>query len=214
LRKNNSNDPGGGAYPPVPPSQYHQQPPPPMVPPLPPAPPSPKDSRLFSRMGLAGWSALLLIPFIILLALFLLLVLVGRPYIVHGSSMVPTLHDGDRVFVVPYRGNTTPDRGDVVVLKGVGGTNELLIKRVVALSGDKITVEKGRILVNDMYVHKSTNSYLPEDFSRLIPNNELFVMGDNEGHSYDSRTFGPVPSTKVIGKAMLIFWPPGDLKKL
>ncbi len=204
---------GGGGYPPVPPSQYHSEPPP-MMPGLLPEPSGSRDKDLRSRIGLAGWSALLLIPFIILLALFLMLVLVGRPYVVHGSSMFPTLHDGDRVFVVPYRGNTTPDRGDVVVLKDVGGTSELLIKRVVALAGDKITVEKGRILVNDKYAHKSTFSYLPEDYSQLVPSNTLFVMGDNEGHSFDSRTFGPVPSTKVIGKAMLIFWPPGDLKKL
>jgi signal peptidase I len=200
---------GGGGYPPAPPSQYHTE-----LPPVPPPPHGPKDNDLRSRIGLAGWSVLLLIPFIILLGLFMMLVLVGRPYVVNGSSMVPTLHDGDRVFVVPYRGNTTPNRGDVVVLKDVGGTSELLIKRVVALAGDKITVQKGRILVNDKYSHKSTNSYMSGDYSQLVPSDTLFVMGDNEGHSFDSRTFGPVPSTKVIGKAMLIFWPPGDLKKL
>jgi signal peptidase I len=214
LRENNGRGgyySGGGGYPPVPPNQYHRELPG-MV--TPPEPPRSSGDDLRSRIGLAGWSALLLIPFIILLALFLMLVLVGRPYVVHGSSMVPTLQDGDRVFVVPYRGNTTPDRGDVVVLKDVGGTNELLIKRVVALAGDKITVQRDRLLVNDRFAHKSTHSSLPEGYSQLVPVGNLYVMGDNEDHSFDSRSFGPVPSTSVMGKAMLIFWPPGDLKRL
>jgi signal peptidase I len=214
LKENDSSDEYysiNGGYPPLPPGQYQGDTPPP---PMPPAHRSSDEERLVSRLGLAGWSALLLIPFVVLLMLFLMLVLIGRPYVVHGSSMIPTLHDGDRVFVVPYRGNTTPNRGDVVVLKDVGGTSELLIKRVVALAGDKITVGKGRILVNDKYAHKSTHSNLPEGYSQLVPLDTLFVMGDNESHSFDSRTFGPVQSSKVVGKAMVIFWPPGDLKKL
>lgn len=171
---------------------------------------------MLRRIGLAGWSALLLIPFLILLTLFLLLVFVGRPYIVHGSSMVPTLHDGDRVFVVPYRGNTTPDRGDVVVLRdSVPGSSEMLIKRVVGLAGDKLTFKDHEIIVNDKYHHKNTNVYVSGlERSMLVPDNTLFVMGDNEAHSYDSRIFGPVPSSKVVGKALLIFWPVSDAKKL
>lgn len=203
-----------GQYPPqqpyYPPSQYHV----PQQYPLPPQPTETRPEHVFRRIGLAGWSALLLIPFLMLLSIFMLLVFVGRPYIVHGSSMFPTLHDGDRVFVVPYRGNTTPNRGDVVVLRDVAGSSELLIKRVVALAGDKVTVKNGEIIVNDKYVHKSTSQYVSEPISQLVPDNTLFVMGDNEAHSYDSRTFGPVSASKVVGKAMLIFWPPGDLRKL
>lgn len=156
----------------------------------------------------------MIVPFLILLGIFLSLVFVGRPYIVHGLSMFPTLNDGDRVFVVSYRGNTTPNRGDVVVLRNVGGTNELLIKRVVALAGDNVIVGNGQVVVNDKYVHKSTNGARTGMLKQLVPDNMLYVMGDNEGHSFDSRTFGPVPMSSVVGKAMLIFWPPGDFKKL
>jgi signal peptidase I len=211
-------------YPPPPPGSYppRQQPgvgPRPPAPPPRQAPPPPflsgsEGDPLRQRMGLAGWSILMLIPLLILMTIFLLVVFVGRPYIVHGLSMYPTLHDGDRVFVVPYRGNTTPDRGDVVVLKDVAGTNEMLIKRVVALAGDRITVKNGQLLVNDKYSHKNSNHNLPENFSTLVPDNTIFVMGDNEGHSYDSRSFGPVAASKVVGKALVIFWPPSDLKKL
>ncbi len=182
------------------------------------APPSPPaqiiETSFMRRAGLSGWSALLLVPFFLLLAIFIVLVFVGRPYIVHGSSMYPTLSDGDRVFVVPYRGNTSVDRGDVVVLKDVGSTGEMLIKRAVALPGDQVTISDGRVVVNDKWVYQNTNRATTQPHSQLVPADMIFVMGDNEGHSYDSRTFGPVPESKVVGKAMFIFWPPGDFKKL
>lgn len=166
------------------------------------------------RLGLVGASAFLLIPFFILLAVFLLIVFVGRPYIVHGQSMQPTLNDGDRVFVVPYRGNTTPSRDDVVVLKGVPGTPEMLIKRVVAISGDRVRVQNGEIIVNDRYHHQSTNRFAREPVTSLVPDDHVFVMGDNEAHSFDSRTFGAVPESSIVGKALVIFWPPDDCKRL
>ncbi len=229
MRNKGRYNAGPGMYPPPPPGSYPPQGQPglparptgftpPQGPPPPPPPPplsgGNEDGRLRQKLGLAGWSILMLVPLLMLMTIFLLVVFVGRPYIVHGLSMYPTLHDGDRVFVVPYRGNTTPDRGDVVVLKDVAGTNEMLIKRVVALAGDKIAVKNGQLLVNDKYSHKNTIHNLPENFSTLVPDNTIFVMGDNEGHSYDSRSFGPVPASKVVGKAMIIFWPPSDLKKL
>ena len=121
--------------------------------------------------GSSARARFLLIPFFILLAIFLMLVFVGKPYIVHGQSMMPTVHDGDRVFVVPYRGNTTPNRGDVVVLKDISGSSEMLIKRVVAIAGDRVTVQNGYIVVNGKYRHRSTNRFVPESFTQLVPDN-------------------------------------------
>jgi len=200
-----------------PPGQYPPGYFPPGLPYGPPVQPSPEQStahRLFKRLGLVGATALLLIPFFILLTVFMLLVFVGKPYIVHGQSMMPTLHDGDRVFVIPYRGNSAPNRGDVVVLKNIPGTPEMLIKRVVAISGDRLTIENGDVIVNDQYVHRSTNHYVAQKFTQIVPDNSIFVMGDNEGNSFDSRTFGFVPDKDIVGRALAIFWPPGDFKKL
>jgi signal peptidase I len=203
--------PGQGRYQ-VPPGQYpppYQQPYPPGYygpyghpPPIAPPPETPRQA-LLRRVGLVGASAFLLIPFIILLSVFMLVVFVGRPYIVHGESMLPTLHDGDRVFVVPYRGNTTPSRGDVIVLRDIAGSPEMLIKRVVAIGGDRVRVENGSIV-----------RYVPESYSTTVPDGYVFVMGDNQEHSFDSRTFGAVPGSKVVGKALVIFWPPSDAGKL
>jgi signal peptidase I len=184
------------------------------TPPPPAKGPEDHKSRAMRRIGLVGASALLLIPFFILLTVFLLLVFVGKPYIVHGLSMMATLHDGDRVFVVPYRGNTTPNRDDVIVLKDIEGSPEMLIKRVVAIAGDTVSIQNGYVVVNGKYRHRSTNRFVPETYTMRVPDNSIFVMGDNEAHSFDSRTFGSVPLTKVVGKALIIFWPPGDWKKL
>ncbi len=183
-------------------------------PPPPPQPPETRKQKVMRRVGLVGASAFLLIPFFILLAVFLLIVFVGKPYIVHGESMMPTIHNDDRVFVVPYRGGTTPSRGDVVVLKNVPGTQEMLIKRIVAIGGDRVKIENGDVIVNDTYRHKSTVRYVSEPYVQLVPDNYVFVMGDNEAHSFDSRTFGAIPENRVVGKALVIFWPPSDLKKL
>lgn len=157
---------------------------------------------------------MLLIPLLIVLAVFLILIFVGKPFIVRGLSMYPTLHDGDRVFVVPYRGNTTPDRGDVVVLRNISGTSEMLIKRVVGLPGDRITRENGNLVVNGKYYHRSTGRFGGHSYTLMVPDNQYFLMGDNESNSFDSRYFGAVSSDKIVGKALVIFWPPGDFKKL
>ena len=166
------------------------------------------------NLGLPGWSILLLVPLIILLALFIMIVFVGRPYVVKGISMQPTLHEGDRVFVVKYRFGRSPSRGDVIVLKDVIGDTEMLIKRVVALGGDTVTVQQGSLMVNDKFYHKSTEFNPDEPYTTIVPKGYIFVMGDNESKSFDSRTFGPVKLDKVVGRAVMIFWPPGDFQKL
>ena len=161
-----------------------------------------------------AWSAVLIIPLALLLAFFLAVLLIGRPYVVRGLSMFPTLNDGDRVFVVPYRGGATPDRGDVVVIKNISGSPDMLIKRVVALAGDRVAVSPGKLLVNGKFFHRSTNTGAGASYTLMVPDNCVYVMGDNESHSLDSRSFGSVPLTKVVGKALFIFWPPSDFKTL
>lgn len=159
------------------------------------------------RLAPSGWAALIVIPLLVFLTVFFLIVYVGRPYIVHGLSMYPTLHDGDRVFVVPYRGNTTPSRGDIIVLKGANGVNEMLIKRVVALSGDYITIGKNSIVVNGVDTYKNSNYGSETTYTVMVPQDSIYVMGDNEKVSFDSRSFGPVSMNHVVGKALFIFWP-------
>jgi signal peptidase I len=155
---------------------------------------------------------------IILLVSFALVFGFVRPFVVEAfyipsESMVPTLKVGDRVLVNKFIYRfSEPARGDIVVFKSVEGGDEDLIKRVVGVPGDEISVRNGRLLVDgepqkEPYVNKR---YPDRSFSApmTVPEGHVFVMGDNRTNSQDSRVFGPVPEKNIEGEAFLRFWPP------
>lgn len=158
---------------------------------------------------------------IILIVAFTLVFGFVRPFVVEAfwipsESMVPTLEVGDRVlankFIYRF---TEPKRGDIIVFRSVENPNEELIKRVVGVPGDRVSVRAGRLYVNDElqkepYVNKAApdRSFAP---SVKVPPNSVFVMGDNRANSRDSRFFGPVPEENIEGEAFLLFWPPNRL---
>jgi signal peptidase I len=155
---------------------------------------------------------------VILLVSFALVFGFVRPFVVEAfyipsESMVPTLRVGDRVLVNKFIYRfTEPQRGDIVVFESVEGGGEDLIKRVVGVPGDRISVRGGRLLVNgepqrEPYVNKK----FPDSSSSApttVPEDNVFVMGDNRANSRDSRYFGTVPEKKIEGEAFLRFWPP------
>lgn len=174
-----------------------------------------KGTRLRDRLGLPGKSALLFIPVVTLLlfALFFF-VIIGGPITVDGPSMYPTLHDGDRVYVVKYRFGSTPERGDIVSVDGPAVDPEPLIKRVFAVGGDTITCEDGYLVVEGQEPYSSSHCIGPWPDEMVVPADTIFVVGDNEGNSTDSRMFGPLPVENVSGKASFIFWPLSRIQRL
>lgn len=147
-----------------------------------------------------------------------------QQFAVSGYSMISTLHDGDRVLVnkLSYRLHD-PRRGDVVVLKTLENASERdLIKRVVALPGEIVEYRScvlyidGRELVEpylDPAVVTSTScgeAYPPE----VVPDDTVFVMGDNRPGSKDSRSLGPITYDNLIGRAFVVIWPAGDWRWL
>jgi signal peptidase I len=155
---------------------------------------------------------------VILLVSFALVFGFVRPFVVEAfyipsESMVPTLRVGDRVLVNKFIYRfAEPARGDVIVFESVEGGNEDLIKRVVGVPGDEISVRGGKLLVNgepqrERYVN---NKYPDRSFSAptTVPDGHVFVMGDNRANSRDSRFFGTVPEKRIEGEAFLRFWPP------
>jgi signal peptidase I len=155
---------------------------------------------------------------VILLVSFALVFGFVRPFVVEAfyipsESMVPTLQVGDRVLVNKFIYRfTEPERRDIVVFKSVEGGGEDLIKRVVGVPGDKISVRGGKLLVNG---ERQREPYVNRRFpdrsfaaSTTVPKGHVFVMGDNRANSRDSRYFGPVPNKKIEGEAFLRFWPP------
>jgi signal peptidase I len=130
---------------------------------------------------------------------------------VYGQSMQPNLHTNERLVVekLSYHFHG-PRRGDVVVLHDpTDGSSELLIKRVIGLPGERVTIADGRVFIDGValeepYLNQPTDS---SGRSWLVPPLHVFVMGDNRGASRDSRVFGPVPLEKIVGRALVRYWP-------
>jgi signal peptidase I len=133
---------------------------------------------------------------------------------VYGSSMEPNLHTDQRLVVekLSYRLHE-PRRGDVVVLRLPERGPELLIKRVIALGGETIEIRDGQVMIDgvvlqELYLTQETRGqYGPVQ----VPAGHIFVMGDNRGASNDSRIFGPVDVSRIVGREWVSYWPPGDL---
>jgi signal peptidase I len=136
---------------------------------------------------------------------------------VESISMQPNLYAGDFVIVnkLAYKLGV-PQRGDIIVFRyPPDPTQTPYIKRVIGLSGDQIHIADGKVYVNNQLL---VEPYLQVTTSRggdwTVPANSLFVMGDNRNNSSDSRSWGMVPMENVIGKALVIYWPPEDWELL
>lgn len=129
---------------------------------------------------------------------------------VDGYSMEPTLHNGEFVIVnkMAYRlGN--PQHGDVIVFHYPRDPEQEYIKRIVGLPGDRVQVRDGQVYVNDQLINEPYIAAAPKYQSEWsVPENALFVLGDNRNNSSDSHNWGPVPMEYVVGKALFIYWPP------
>ena len=128
---------------------------------------------------------------------------------VESISMQPTLYAGDMVLVnrLAYKFGQ-PERGAIIVFKyPPEPTQTPYIKRVIGLPGDKIQIAGGQVTVNGQVL---VEPYIAAQTSRggewTVPENSLFVMGDNRNNSSDSRAWGMVPFGNIIGKALFIYW--------
>ena len=121
---------------------------------------------------------------------------------VNGRSMNPTIQDGERLLYNPFVGKI--NRGDICI---VNVNEKLLIKRVIAIGGDHLTISiYGSVAINgewqdEPYINPQETDGQSIDI--IIPNGELWIMGDNRGHSTDSRHFGTVELGDVLGVVIL-----------
>jgi signal peptidase I len=153
-----------------------------------------------------------------------------KPYLIPSTSMANTLVPGQRVLVdrmvYHYR---QVHRGDIVVFRRPVPPNDVLIKRVVGLPGDVLSLKSGHVYVNgarlaEPYVDKVDGRAEPTDpadaFSGgvprapwsleqpfRVPQGQYFCMGDNRTDSSDSRYWGTVPRSDIIGRAFFTYWP-------
>jgi len=130
---------------------------------------------------------------------------------VDAESMAPTLGSGDLLLV--NRASDSPARSDVVAVQVDG---ELLVKRVVAVGGDQVSIEDGVLVVDGTAACGPVPDGAPMDgvyFGPVdVPAGEVFLLGDNAASSIDSRAFGTVPADDVVGTVDGRVWPsPGAL---
>ncbi|WP_263365969.1 signal peptidase I [Edaphobacter bradus] len=141
-----------------------------------------------------------------------IIVFLYQPVRVEGTSMLPMLEDQDRLFVnkMAYRVGEI-HRGDVVVFLYPHDHEKSYIKRVIALPGDELRIDHGRVYVNGkQLVEKYVPAQFEDDRSQpemTVPPDEYFVMGDHRSISSDSRDFGPVDRDLIYGKAAFVYWP-------
>jgi signal peptidase I len=146
----------------------------------------------------------------------LIITFLYQPVRVEGTSMLPRLEDRDRLFINKFVYHFEAiERGDVVVFRYPRDPEKSYIKRVIALPGDHLRIEHGRVFLNDKLLREP---YVPLEFrdnrsmaDTVIPADSYFMMGDHRSISSDSRDFGPVDRDLIYGKAVFVYWPARDL---
>jgi signal peptidase I len=143
-----------------------------------------------------------------------------QPFYVKGASMEPNFYDQEYLIIneIGYRLHP-PQRGDIVVFRYPKDPQEYFIKRVIGLPGEKVQVKNGQIYVfnqeNNFQGAVLIEPYLPKDLKTYSMNedvvtlndHEYFVLGDNRNASKDSRIFGPVDKSFLVGRVWLRGWP-------
>ncbi len=148
---------------------------------------------------------------LVIVAIVLLKMFVVTTVSVSGTSMSPTLHDGDLMILsrVHYYFNDV-HRFDIVVVHHEG---EDIIKRVIGLPGEKVEYKDNTLYINDQKVDENFEHKITDDFNfskfdtEVVPDNMYFVVGDNRTDSYDGRYFGFISKDEIKGSANLVLFP-------
>ncbi len=166
------------------------------------------------------WDTIQAIVVAVVLAL-LIRQFVVETYRVDGLSMEPTLQNGERLLVNKFIYRFTPPRpGQIIVFHPPLPTTQDYVKRVVAVGGQTISMENGVVYINGQ---QQAEPYLPPAWRDhynmpplLVPQGDVFVLGDHRDASEDSRYFPThfVPISSIHGEAMLVWWPPQDIHVL
>jgi signal peptidase I len=176
------------------------------------AAPAPVPANPHGSSGLWLWMRDLLVS---VAAAVLIIVFLYQPVRVEGTSMLPRLEDDDRLFINKFVYHFTAiERGDIVVFHYPRDPEKSYIKRVIALPGDRLRVDRGTVWLNGK---PQSEKYVPEEYRDshsyseiIVPDGTYFMMGDHRSISSDSRDFGPVERSLIYGKAVFVYWPAQD----
>ncbi len=151
------------------------------------------------------------------ITIFLVRYFLFKPFYVKGASMEPNFYEREYLIIdeLSYRFHE-PKRGEVVVFKYPENPSEYFLKRIIGLPGETVKIAEGKVtLYNDDHPEGVVldESYLPSDLKTIgervtvLNDNQFFVLGDNRPNSHDSRGFGPVDRSLIVGRAWFRGWP-------
>ena len=153
------------------------------------------------------------------LAVFLVIYfIIARPFQVSGDSMFLTYKDKEYIFtnIIGLKMGHL-NKGDVIVFKAPVDSSKDFIKRVIGMNGDTVEIKEGSVYVNGERLNEQSylssdvktfgGTFLPENAPKKVPTGEIFVMGDNRANSSDSREWGFLKKSEVIGKSFFVYWP-------
>ena len=161
--------------------------------------------------------------FLIIVVFILVGVFFVQPVVVEGTSMLPQLHDGERLLVnklVYYKIQSVSwghlQRGDIVVFWYPNDPDKSYVKRIIGLPGETVEVRDGHVYIDgselmESYLDAEHNHALHDNSVTKVEEHHYFVMGDNRDNSSDSRYWGLVPEKYIYGKAFFRYWKPEDI---
>lgn len=151
---------------------------------------------------------------------------IAKTFYIPAGSMTPTLLIGDMLLAkMDPISKSNINKGEIIIFKYPEDPSRVFVKRVIATEGEKLSIQNKQVLVNNInldepYVINSdprilSNDSIPRDNfgSVIVPEKSFFVMGDNRDESYDSRFWGFVKQSDIIGKAALLFWSWDNINK-
>ncbi len=142
---------------------------------------------------------------------------IARPYQMVGKSMQPTYEHGQYILAnsIAYKFGE-PERGDIVILSSPKNADIDFIERIIGLPGERIKISQGRVYINGEALKESgylpegtetgSGNFLKEGEEVVIPEGKYVVMGDNRGHSADSREFGFIDREKIYSRVAFCYW--------
>ncbi|KKN10706.1 hypothetical protein LCGC14_1033820 [marine sediment metagenome] len=192
-----------------------------------------KEEQSLSKKALSFLKELVILVAVAFVLAFVFKTFIFQPFRVEMSSMTPTILPNERVLVNKFLYRfSKPSNGDVVTLYSPeksapetgfnimhlfsGGPRKILIKRIVATEGQTVLLKQSKMYVDgkeikESYVKiKDFNGFGPQKVAK----NHVFVMGDNRINSKDSRMFGSIKKSELLGKAFFVYWPPPSFKGL
>ena len=170
----------------------------------------------------AGTAALFLLEFVKLaviagVTIFLVRYYLFKPFYVKGASMYPNFQESEYLIIdeLTYRFEE-PKRGVVIVFKYPENPSEYFLKRIIGLPGETVKIKEGQVTIYNKEHPEGIvldEPYLPKDLktfgekTTVLGSNQFFVLGDNRPNSHDSRGFGPVDRSLIVGRAIFRGWP-------